>query len=89
MQRLRRRAPRGAQCRELSAPAPKIWRQDSAVRRSVQWHAAKVSSTLIEMATSTHVTHQGEPGVRLAAGELEATVIPTAGMVVASLTTAR
>ena len=38
------------------------------------------------MATSTHVTHQGEPGVRLAAGELEATVIPTAGMVVASLT---
>jgi aldose 1-epimerase len=38
------------------------------------------------MATSTRVTHQGEPGVRLAAGELEATVIPTAGMVVASLT---
>ena len=38
------------------------------------------------MAASTHVVHQGEQGVRLVAGELEATVIPTAGMVVASLT---
>jgi aldose 1-epimerase len=37
------------------------------------------------MATSTHVIHQGEEGVRLAAGDLEAIVIPSAGMVVASL----
>jgi aldose 1-epimerase len=37
------------------------------------------------MATSTNVMHQGEPGVRLAAGDLEAIVIPSAGMVVASL----
>ena len=37
------------------------------------------------MATSTHVIHQGAPGVRLAAGDLDAIVIPSAGMVVASL----
>ena len=37
------------------------------------------------MATSAHVVHLGEPGVRLAAGDLEAIVIPSAGMVVASL----
>jgi galactose mutarotase-like enzyme len=37
------------------------------------------------MATTSPVTHLGEPGVRLAAGDLEAIVIPSAGMVVASL----
>jgi aldose 1-epimerase len=37
------------------------------------------------MATTSTVVHLGEPGVRLAAGELEAIVIPSAGMVVASL----
>jgi aldose 1-epimerase len=37
------------------------------------------------MATSTPVIHQGQEGVRLAAGDLEAIVIPSAGMVVASL----
>jgi aldose 1-epimerase len=43
------------------------------------------SSTLAAMATSTLVIHLGEPGIRLAAGDLEAIVIPGAGMVVASL----
>jgi galactose mutarotase-like enzyme len=37
------------------------------------------------MATVTQITHLGEPGLRLAADELEAVVIPKAGMVVASL----
>jgi aldose 1-epimerase len=37
------------------------------------------------MATITDAIHLGEAGVRLTAGELEATVIPSAGMVVASL----
>jgi aldose 1-epimerase len=37
------------------------------------------------MATRTQVIHQGEEGVRLAAGDLEAIVIPSAGMIVASL----
>lgn len=37
------------------------------------------------MATSTQVIHQGEHGVRLAAGDLEAIAIPSAGMVIASL----
>ncbi len=37
------------------------------------------------MPTTANVTHQGERGVRLAAGDLEAIVIPSAGMVVASL----
>jgi aldose 1-epimerase len=37
------------------------------------------------MATTADVTHLGEPGVRLSAGDLEAIVIPSAGMVVASL----
>jgi aldose 1-epimerase len=37
------------------------------------------------MATTSSVTHLGEPGLRLAAGDLEAIVIPSAGMVVASL----
>jgi aldose 1-epimerase len=46
---------------------------------------SRTSSTLAAMATSTHVIHQGEPGIRLAAGDLEAIVIPSAGMVVASL----
>jgi galactose mutarotase-like enzyme len=37
------------------------------------------------MATTTDVAHMGEPGVRLSAGDLEAIVIPSAGMLVASL----
>jgi aldose 1-epimerase len=37
------------------------------------------------MATTTDAIHQGEVGVRLSAGDLDATVIPSAGMVVASL----
>ncbi len=37
------------------------------------------------MAASDSVVHLGEPGVRLSAGDLEAIVIPSAGMVVASL----
>jgi aldose 1-epimerase len=37
------------------------------------------------MATTSPVTHLGASGVRLAAGDLEAIVIPSAGMVVASL----
>jgi galactose mutarotase-like enzyme len=35
--------------------------------------------------TTAKVTHQGERGIRLAAGDLQAIVIPAAGMVVASL----
>jgi galactose mutarotase-like enzyme len=37
------------------------------------------------MATTAQVEHLGVPGIRLAADELEAVVIPSAGMVVASL----
>ena len=37
------------------------------------------------MAASDSVVHLGEQGVRLSAGDLEAIVIPSAGMVVASL----
>ncbi|MEO9176950.1 MAG: aldose 1-epimerase [Gaiellales bacterium] len=37
------------------------------------------------MATISQVTRLGEDGIRLAAGDLEAVVIPSAGMVVASL----
>jgi aldose 1-epimerase len=37
------------------------------------------------MATISDLRHQGQPGIRLAAGDVEAIVIPAAGMIVASL----